>query len=105
MNDSQVKISTTQAVVIIVNYMLGAGILTSPRTTSKAVGTPDVWISIILSGLIITGVGMILVTLCRRFPGKTVFQFTREITGRWIGYIFGCVTILYFMVIAPSKSG
>ncbi|PYE42810.1 GerAB/ArcD/ProY family transporter [Paenibacillus barcinonensis] len=103
MNDAQGKITTTQAVVIIVNYMLGAGILTLPRTTSKAVGTPDVWISIIVSGMIITGVGIILVTLCRRFPEKTVFQFTREITGRWIAYILGCAMILYFMVIAAFE--
>ncbi|MBR2563760.1 MAG: GerAB/ArcD/ProY family transporter [Paenibacillus sp.] len=103
MNDSQVKINTTQTVVIIVNYMLGAGILTLPRTTSRAVGTPDVWISIILSGLIITGVGLIMVTLCRRFPDKNVFQFTGEITGRWIGYILGCATIVYFMVIAAFE--
>lgn len=103
MNDSQVKINTTQTVVIIVNYMLGAGILTLPRTTSRAVGTPDVWISIILSGLIITGVGLIIVTLCRRFPDKNVFQFTGEITGRWIGYILGCATIVYFMVIAAFE--
>ncbi|MCW3794408.1 spore germination protein [Paenibacillus sp. LS1] len=103
MNGSQQKITTTQAVVIIVNYMLGAGILTLPRTTSKAVGTPDVWISIILSGLIITGVGIILVTLCRRFPGKTVFQFTREITGSWIAYILGGAMIMYFMVIAAFE--
>ena len=94
MNGSQGKLTTTQAVVIIVNYMLGAGILTLPRTTSKAVGTPDVWISIILSGFIIIGVGIILVTLCRRFPEKTVFQFTREITGSWIAYILGLSMIM-----------
>ncbi|MGV2964207.1 GerAB/ArcD/ProY family transporter [Paenibacillus sp. FSL H8-0317] len=103
MNGSEGNISTRQAVVVIVNYMLGAGILTLPRTTSKAVGTPDVWISIILSGLIITGVGIILVTLCRRFPEKTVFQFTREITGSWIAYILGFAMIMYFMVIAAFE--
>ncbi|WP_433747506.1 spore germination protein [Paenibacillus amylolyticus] len=103
MDDSQRKLTTTQAVVIIVNYMLGAGILTLPRTTSKAVGTPDVWISIIMSGLIITGVGIILVTLCRRFPEKTVFQFTREITGSWIAYILGCAMIMYFIIIAAFE--
>ncbi|WP_017692136.1 GerAB/ArcD/ProY family transporter [Paenibacillus sp. PAMC 26794] len=103
MNGSQGKISTTQAVVIIVNYMLGAGILTLPRTTGDAVGTPDVWISIILSGLIITGVGLIMVTLCRRFPKKTVFEFTREITGTWVAYILGLAIILYFMVIAAFE--
>ncbi|WP_339274759.1 spore germination protein [Paenibacillus sp. FSL W8-0426] len=103
MDGSQQKISTAQAVVVIVNYMLGAGILTLPRTTSKAVGTPDVWISILLSGLVITGVGLILVTLCKRFPGKTVFEFMGEITGTWIAFILGFAMIVYFIVISAFE--
>ncbi|MFS0873609.1 GerAB/ArcD/ProY family transporter [Paenibacillus xylanilyticus] len=97
------QISTKQAGVIIINYMLGAGILTLPRTTVEAVGTPDVWISIILSGLIITGVGFILVILCRRFPSKTGFQFVGEITGPWIAYALSIITVLYFLIISAFE--
>ncbi|MDK8193522.1 spore germination protein [Paenibacillus sp. UMB7766-LJ446] len=103
MNPKQDQLTTVQASVFIINYMLGAGILTLPRTTVNEVKTPDVWISIILSGLLVMILGIILVTLCRKFPGKTVFQFTEEITGKWIAYILGAAIILYFLVISAFE--
>jgi spore germination protein len=103
MNPKQDQLTTVQASVFIINYMLGAGILTLPRTTVNEVKTPDVWISIILSGLLVMMLGIILVTLCRKFPGKTVFQFTEEITGKWIAYILGAAIILYFLVISAFE--
>ncbi|OPG95105.1 spore gernimation protein [Chryseobacterium mucoviscidosis] len=103
MNPKQDQLTTVQAAVFIINHMLGAGILTLPRTTVNAVKTPDVWISIILSGLLVMLLGIILVTLCRRFPGKTVFQFTEEITGKWIAYILGAAIILYFLAISAFE--
>lgn len=36
------RITTSQAVVIIVNYILGTGILTLPRASVEKVKTPDV---------------------------------------------------------------
>lgn len=59
------QITTSQAAVMIINYMLGAGILTLPRTTVEAAKTPDVWISILISGMIIMLVGFIVVRLAR----------------------------------------
>ncbi|WP_025679475.1 GerAB/ArcD/ProY family transporter [Paenibacillus massiliensis] len=100
---SRGHLSATQAAIIIVNYMLGAGILTLPRTTADAVGTPDVWIVILLSGLIVVGLGLIIVILCRRFPGKTVFEFTQLITGKWIAYILLLPMIVYFVTISAFE--
>lgn len=103
MNRPTDKLTTTQTGIMIINYMLGAGILTLPRTTVEAVDTPDVWISIIISGLIATFIGIMLVILCRRFPGKTGFQFVQEITGAWIAFILGAVAIIYFLVISAFE--
>lgn len=103
MKPSYTPITTTQAAIMIINYMLGAGILTLPRTTVEAVDTPDVWISIIISGVIIMIIGFIMVTLCRRFPGKTVFQFVPEITGKWIAMFISMAIILYFLIISAFE--
>ncbi|MFD1137439.1 GerAB/ArcD/ProY family transporter [Paenibacillus urinalis] len=97
------QITTTQASVFVINYMLGAGILTMPRTMAKAVGTPDVWISVLLSSVITFAAGIIIARLCMRFPGKTVFQFTREITGKWIAYIICFCIISYFVTISAFE--
>lgn len=70
MKKSTTNINTSEVIIVVINSILGAGILTLPRTISKAVGTPDVWISVILSGLIVTTISILLVTLCRRFPVK-----------------------------------
>lgn len=102
-NSTHDQITTSQAAVMIINYMLGAGILTLPRTTVEAAKTPDVWISILISGLIILLAGMIVVTLCRRFQGKTWFQFVPEITGKWLAFVLGLLFIGYFTIIAAFE--
>ncbi|NUU75409.1 spore germination protein [Paenibacillus xylanilyticus] len=103
MKSSYTPITTTQAAILIINYMLGAGILTLPRTTVEAVDTPDVWISIMISGLVIMLIGFMMVLLCRRFPGKTVFQFVPEITGKWIALLFSMAIILFFLIISAFE--
>ncbi|AWB45932.1 spore gernimation protein [Paenibacillus sp. CAA11] len=98
-----IQLSTTQAAVIIINYMLGAGILTLPRTTTEAVGTPDVWLSMLLSSIIIWIAGMIVVMLCRRYPGETFFEFAPKIVGKWLAVPLGLCVIFYFLLISAFE--
>ncbi|WP_163102978.1 GerAB/ArcD/ProY family transporter [Peribacillus alkalitolerans] len=92
------RISTTQATVFIINYVLGVGILTLPRTVSEKVKTPDVWISVILGGLIPIVIALIMVKLCERFPNKTIYQFSQEIIGKWLGSILSGLIIVLFLI-------
>ena len=64
------RITTSQAVVIIVNYILGTGILTLPRASVEKVKTPDVWLSVILGGILVMVSGVIMVKLSQQFPEK-----------------------------------
>ncbi len=79
------KITTSQALVILVNYILATGILTLPRTSVEQVKTPDVWISVFLGGLIAMIVGVIIVKLSQQFPEKTFYQYSQDIVGKWMG--------------------
>ena len=45
------RITTSQTAVLITNFLLGTGILTLPRTSVDEVGTPDVWITLVLGRL------------------------------------------------------
>lgn len=101
-NSSQ-KINLIQCVVIILNCTLGAGILTLPRSIGNVVGTPDIWISIIIGGLIVTGMGILIVALCQRFPGENVFQFSHVIIGKWLSYITGLAMITYFILLSSYE--
>ena len=97
------KITTPQTVVIISNFILGIGILTLPRTVTEKVKTPDGWITIILGGIIAILVAFIMVKLAGRFPGKSIFQFSKDITGKWIGAIISLCIILYYIVLASFE--
>ncbi len=66
------RITTSQAVVIIVNYILGTGILTLPRASVEKVKTPDVWLSVILGGILAMVSGVIMVKLSQQFPEKNI---------------------------------
>ncbi|WP_342424400.1 GerAB/ArcD/ProY family transporter [Paenibacillus sp. FSL E2-0178] len=94
------KITATQAAVFLNNTLLGAGILTLPRSVSESVKTPDSWISVLLGGAIVMLVVFIMVKISQQFPGKTVFQYAAQITGRVFGGGLCVLLVLYFIIIA-----
>lgn len=103
MISSQDKISSSQALVILVNYILATGILTLPRASVEKVKTPDVWISVFLGGIIAMIAGIIIVKLSQQFPEKTFYQYSQVIVGRWLGWILSLLIISYFFTISAFE--
>lgn len=104
MNVNQLgRISPTQAIILIINYILGVGILTLPRTAAAAVGTPDIWITIIISSIFPIIAGMVILTLNNRYPNKTFFQYSRDIVGRIISVLLGLTMIIYFITLTSFE--
>jgi spore germination protein len=97
------QITTPQTVVIISNFILGIGILTLPRTVTEKVKTPDGWITIILGGIIALVVAIIMVKLAERFPGKSIFQYSNEITGKVIGSVVSLCIIIYYLTLSSFE--
>ena len=91
------QITTPQTAVIIINFILGTGLLTLPRSATEKVQTPDVWISVILGGVITITAGLIMVKLSQQFPEKTFYQYIDEILGKWLGGLLSLVIICYFL--------
>ncbi|MDM5223412.1 spore germination protein [Peribacillus sp. NJ11] len=91
------QITTPQAAVIVINYILGTRLLTLPRSSTVKVHTPDVWISVILGGVITIMAGVIMVKLSQRFPEKTFYQYSNEIVGKWMGRLHSLAIIFYFL--------
>lgn len=100
---SEDRITTSQAVVLLVNYILAAGILTLPRVSVEKVKTPDVWISVFLGGLIAMIAGVIIVKLSQQFPGKTFYQYSQEIVGKWVGGFLSLLIVGYFFTISAFE--
>ncbi|MGE1103356.1 spore germination protein [Peribacillus simplex] len=92
------QITTPQTAVIIINFILGTGLLTLPRSSTEKVHTPDVWISVIIGGIIAIIAGVIMVKLSQQFPDKTFYQYINEIVGKWVGSFLSLVIICYFLM-------
>ncbi|MFF2593150.1 spore germination protein [Priestia megaterium] len=99
MINSKDRITTPQTTIIITNFILGTGILTLPRAAAEKVKTPDVWLTVILGGIITMIAGVIMVKLSQRFPEKTFYQYSQEIVGKWIGKLFSFLMIGYFLAL------
>ena len=91
------RITTSQAVVVVINYIVAVGILTLPRTTVDEVRTPDAWIAVILGGLIAMGAGVIIVKLSQQFPDKTFYQYSQELVGKLAGRLLSLLIIGNFL--------
>lgn len=94
------KITTTQASLFLTNTVLGAGILTLPRSVVESVKTPDAWMSVLLGGVIVMLVIFVMVKLSQQFPGNTVYQYSRRIAGTLPGGFLSTLLIIYFIIIA-----
>lgn len=94
------KITTSQAAFFLTSTVLGAGILTMPRSVTQTMKTPDSWLTIILAGAAIMLAVLLMTKLCQQFPGETVFQFAGKIVGKLPGGALCFIMVLYFVVIA-----
>ncbi|MEH7301599.1 GerAB/ArcD/ProY family transporter [Neobacillus drentensis] len=97
------RITSHQAVMFITNFILGAGILTLPRTTTEKIKTPDSWIAVIVSGLIIILVAVIILKLCQRYPTETFFQFNQRLLGKWIGSMLSLTVVCYYIALSAYE--
>ncbi|OIJ21516.1 spore gernimation protein [Anaerobacillus alkalidiazotrophicus] len=97
------KITTSQTVIILVSYIIAVGILTLPRVTVDEVNTPDVWISVIIGGLIALFISIIIAKLSQQFPEKTFYQYSQEIVGKAVGRFISCIIILYFLILSAFE--
>jgi len=94
------RITTPQAAVVVINFILGTGILTLPRASVEKVKTPDVWITVIIGGLIAMMAGVMIVKLSQQFPEKTFYQYSRIIAGKWVGGLLSVLFVCYLLITA-----
>jgi len=94
------RITTAQTAVIVINYTIGTGILTLPRAATEKVKTPDVWLTVFLGGLLAMLAGVILIKLSQQFPGKTFYQYSQEIVGKWLGRLLSLLLVWYFLMMS-----
>ncbi|WP_151735748.1 GerAB/ArcD/ProY family transporter [Paenibacillus tengchongensis] len=97
------RITTSQAVFILVNYILVASVFTLPRTAAEKAGTPDIWISVICGGVLSVLPAFLIACMCRKFPGETFFQFAPKMIGKPLALATGTLFCLYFLCYAAFE--
>ncbi|WNF37578.1 GerAB/ArcD/ProY family transporter [Bacillaceae bacterium IKA-2] len=98
MNQNSYQISKLEMTITLITMIIGVGILTLPRALAAAVGTPDGWISIIISAVINMLIVYLIVKLHRNFPNLTFLQFICSSSlGKWIGKPLGIFFMVYFI--------
>ncbi|MFG6147646.1 GerAB/ArcD/ProY family transporter [Halobacillus sp. B23F22_1] len=103
MNRGTNEITTPQTIALVGSTLVAVGIFTLPRTLAEKVGTPDMWISILMGGGITIFSAFIIITLSLRFPQKTFFQFNQIIIGKWLGTIISLIFIIYVITLASFE--
>ncbi len=97
---SKETVTSTQAAMMTAKAMIGTGILVLPQSISKSVQTPDGWIAVALSGLLAMLFAWLLTKLSLKFPGRTFYQYSQIIAGKWIGLFFCVAVSLYYLLSA-----
>ncbi|KWX86572.1 hypothetical protein AMQ83_18175 [Paenibacillus riograndensis] len=92
------QITASQAFVIVSKSMIGTGIVVLPRGISEEVGTPDAWISVVLSGLLAMLAGYVIVKLSQRFPNHTIYQYSQVVAGKLLGKGLAIFLSLYYIL-------
>ncbi|WP_017795561.1 GerAB/ArcD/ProY family transporter [Oceanobacillus kimchii] len=90
------RISSVVLFFVLVQTMIGVGLLSLPHQAHHAAGS-DGWISILISGFFIQLIVLLIWLLCRKFPNLTLFDFSKVILGRTSGTVLNFLYIIYLL--------
>lgn len=90
-------ISSYQVACLLAMTILGDAIFFLHNVSTANAGR-DTWLSFLLAT--ITGLGFVwlVVTLGKRFPNQTIIEYSRSITGFWLGSLIGFFYVSYFFI-------
>ncbi|HIW33207.1 MAG TPA: spore germination protein [Candidatus Paenibacillus intestinavium] len=95
------RITANQAMASMACTTLGAGLLVMPRVLIQEVGTPDAWMTLLLSGVLVVLALILFVKLSEKFPKKTLYQYSSIILGRPLGN-FVCLLFCLYLVLTSA---
>lgn len=91
------KISSTQLTFLLVTLVTATAWLFVPAITARA-AAEDGWISVLVPATVF---GVLVVVVCvslgRRFPGRTVIEYSGDIVGKFGGKLIGLAYIFFFL--------
>lgn len=77
-NKDNYRISSVEMTITVMSTIIGVGILTLPRSLAKSVGTPDIWIPIIIGLIANMAMATLIIKLHQRTHGQSILQYVQE---------------------------
>ncbi|GAA0351891.1 GerAB/ArcD/ProY family transporter [Bacillus horti] len=97
-SDETYRISPLELCITLIGMVLGVGVLTLPKVLAQALGTPDGWISVLISSLLAMLIILLFVRLAQHFPQKNILQILEYAPyGKLLSMTFGILFVLYFL--------
>lgn len=98
-NLSKNGLSDLQLLALIFIAIVGSTVTYLPRDMAEGAGR-DGWIAILAAGIAVFLAACFIYLLCRRFPQKTLGEFSALILGKPLGLLFSGLYILYALLTA-----
>lgn len=97
-NNKDFVITSKQLFFILFGTMVGTGIITLPRLTTKII-EQDAWIAAIL-GAVLPFVSLALIQkVCSKYPDKTFVPLLESLLGKYLGKLFAAVFAIYSLLL------
>ncbi|MFP7493998.1 GerAB/ArcD/ProY family transporter [Terribacillus saccharophilus] len=97
------RITTIQMIALLSSTLIAAGIFTLPRNLAMKVGTPDLWVCVLLGGICGYVSCLLIISLSLRFERLTFFEYNKLIVGKWIGTSLSAAFIIYALTIGAFE--
>ncbi len=85
--NSNGEISAMQSFSILINMIVGTGILGLSRSVAE-ISQQDAWLSVLINGIFITFIVVIIVYTISKFPKYNFLQYSCYLLSKPLGYIF-----------------
>lgn len=92
------QVSNRQLFFIIFITLSAFSVSELPKTMARAVGT-GAWVPLLLVAIFISSAVAIIIYLGNLFKGKTLFEYSTLLVGKFLSYCFTVIYILYFFAV------
>jgi len=92
------EITAIQIFVLLINLIIGTGILGITRVVSE-VSKQDAWISVLINGIFLSLMMVIIVYTISKFPSYNFLQYTSLLLSKPLGYIITLLFAIYGVVV------
>lgn len=91
------KLTFMQTLLMVSGTMIGAGVLTLPRSAASA-DSPSGWIIILVQSVVFIGIVLLFMPFLQKNSGETIYELNQRIMGRAVGSLLNLFMSCYFVV-------